>query len=181
MLLRLAVLRRRVGVGGSVGTTEGKTHSVQLVAKLLLEGKLPSIASCSMGWCILCNAMGSTKSPNSIVFAGTDNYKLIQVINRALHECDSSMDGTLFPLRQSTGAFLYNTSRHFTINKEGDGDIKGAGNARLSKEQMANLLGSLQHLQDKIDVICLQRLLMATGELLKLHKFGKTVASLVNE
>ena len=179
MLLRLAVLKRAMGAGGGVGTTEARTHSVQLVAKLLLEGKLPSIANRSMAWCVLSNAMGSAESPDSIVFAGTDNYKLIQVIDRALHDCDSSMAGTSIPLRQSAGAFLYNTSRHFTLSKEGDGDIIGGGIAELSEEQMAVLLGSLQHLQDETDVICLQRLLMATGELLKSRKFGKTAATLV--
>jgi hypothetical protein len=91
------------------------------------------------------------------------------------------MDGTSISLRQSAGAFLYNTSRQLTLNNECDGDIEGGGNAELSEEQMAILLGSLQHLQDETDVICLQRLLMATGELLKSRKFGKTAATLVND
>ena len=169
--------------GGVVGTTEARAHSVQLVAKLLLGGKnLSSMVNRSMAWCALSNAMGSAKSPDSIVFASTDNnYKLIQVVDRALHDCDPSMDGTSISLRQSAGAFLYNTSRHFTLNNEGDGDTKGGGNAELSEEQMAILLGSLQHLQDETDGICLQRLLMATGELLKSRKFGKTAANLVND
>ena len=150
------MLKCVLGAGGGVGTTEARTHCIKLVVKLLFEGKLPSIANCSMVWCVLCNAMGLAESPDSIVFAGPDNYKLIQVIDRALHDCDSLMDGTSFLLRQSAGAFLYITSCHFIISKEGDGDIKGGGNAELSKEQMAILLGSLQHLQDETDVICLQ-------------------------
>lgn len=184
MLLRLVVLKRATGAGGGVvGATEARARSVQLVAKLLLGGEnLPSMANRSMAWCVLSNAMGSAESPDSIVFAGTgNNYKLIQVVDRALHDCDPSMDGTSISLRQSAGAFLYNTSRHFTLDNEGDGDTKGGGNAELSEEQMAILLGSLQHLQDETDGICLQRLLMATGELLKSRKFGKTAANLVND
>ncbi len=182
MLLRLAVLKRATGAGGEAQ----RAHSVQLVAKLLLGGggKLPSMASRSMAWCVLSNAMGSAESsPGSVVFAGgtDDNYKLIQVVDRALCDCDPSMDGTSVSLRQSAGAFLYNTSRHFTLNSEGDGDAEGGGNAELSEEQTAILLGSIQHLQDETDGVCLQRLLMANGEMLKSRKFGKTAANLVND
>ncbi|KAL3794990.1 hypothetical protein ACHAW5_002159 [Stephanodiscus triporus] len=180
MLLRLAVLKRAMDAEG-IRMTEARTHSFQLVAKLLLEEKLSSLANRSMAWCVLSNAMGSTKSPDRIVFDGTDNYKLIQVVDRALHDCDFSKVGTSTSLRQSAGAFLYNASLHLTCNDKGKGEIEGGGNAELSEEQLAILLGCLEHLQDETDDTTIHRLLMAIGALLKSSKFGKTAANLVND
>jgi hypothetical protein len=180
MLMRLVVLKRDLGAG-SVGAIETWAHSVQLVAKLLLEDKLSSIANRSMAWCVLGNAMGSIESPDSIVFADSGDYNLMQVVDRALHDCGSLKETSTITLRQSAGAFIYNASRYLTLEGVCNGEVENDGSAELSEEQMAILLGCLEHLQDETDSTSMQRLLMATGELLKSHRFGKTAANLVND
>jgi hypothetical protein len=180
MLMRLVVLKRALGAEG-VGAIETWMQSVQLVAKLLLEEKFPSIANRSMAWCIISNAIGFTEFPDSIVFADSDNYNFIQVVDRALHDCGSSKDRSTISLRQSAGAFLYNASRYLTREDVGSGEVEFDGSAELSEKHMAILLGCLENLQDETDDSTMQRLLMAIGQLLKSHRFGKTAANLVSD
>jgi hypothetical protein len=180
MLMRLIVLKRGMGAGG-VGAIDTCTRSIQHVAKLLLEDKLSSIASRSMAWCVLGNAIGSIESPDLIVFADSDDHNLMQIVDKALHDCGSLKDTSTIPLRQSAGAFLYNASRYLTSEGVSNGEVENDGGAELSEEEMAILLGCLENLQDEIDSTSMQRLLMATGELLKSHRFGKTAANLVND
>jgi len=184
MLLRLVVLKQATDAESS-DAKEERSQSTQLVANLLFEEKIKSVASRSMAWCVLSNAMGSTRPPDWNVSAGTDTYKFIQVIDRALSDSDSSKDGASTPsnvsLRQSAAAFLYNSSRYLTTGDGTADNESGETGNELSEGMMSILLGCLEHLHEEDDVTTAQRLYMATGQLLKSARFGGTAADLVRD
>lgn len=153
MLLRLVVLK---------GTNSiEQSQSTQLVASLLIENKLASFANRSMAWCVLSNAIGSSLPP---AWSVTDTQKFVQLVEKALSDCDCSKDDAQqnIPLRQSAAAFLYNSARHLTIGTAG-----GDESDELPETTMSILLGCIDHIQEETDVTTLQRLYMATGQLLK--------------
>lgn len=178
MLLRLLVLGQPL-VADTTKNNE-QTQSTQMVANLILEGKVTSLATRSMAWCVLSNAMGSTQLPGWVASTGTNSHDFIQAIERALGDCDPSTDGassaTHISLRQSVAAFLYNSSREMTINNDANDS-----STELSEGMMSILLGCLEHLNEETDVTTMQRLYMAVGQLLKSPKFGETAASLVKD
>jgi len=172
MLLRLVVLRQSSST--DMSSNAEQSQSTQLVATLLLKNKL-SQATRSMAWCVLSNAMGSAQPPDWNVSASTESDKFSQMIDRALSDCDPKYAAPSTPshiqLRQSAAAFLYNSSRRCAENC----------NAELSEGTMSILLGCLEHLHSETDVTTMQRLYMATGQLLKSNTSGKTAAGLVKD
>ena len=182
MLLRLLVLKQPLDADTSA-CKEDRSQSTQLVAKLLIEEKLSSMAACSMAWCVLSNAIGSTQPPDWNVSVENDGYNFNQVVDRALSDSDPSKDGASSPshvsLRQSAAAFLYNSSRYLT-NNNGE-SVSGGATADPSEGMMSILLGCLEHLSEETDVTVMQRLYMAVGQLLKSSQFGETAVSLVKD
>ncbi|KAL7533857.1 hypothetical protein ACHAXR_007869 [Thalassiosira sp. AJA248-18] len=185
MLLRLLVLRQPSS-GDTSANSEERSQSTQLVANLIFGDKLSSVATRSMAWCVLSNAMGSTQHSDSNVPSGKNSYKFNQTIDRALSDCDPSKDGASSPsqvsLRQGASAFLYNSSRYLTIDSGGTGDDAAEDDGTdLSEGMMSILLGCLEHLNEETDVTTMQRLYMAVGQLLKSRKFGETAVNLVKD
>ncbi|KAL7543765.1 hypothetical protein ACHAWF_007454 [Thalassiosira exigua] len=180
MLLRLAVLRRP---SGEVGRSEEPSRSAQLVAHSLIDGEATSPASRSVAWCALSNAAGSADPPDWNVSSHTGCYNLVQVVDRALGDCDPSADGAASSgshasLRRSAAAFLYNASRLLAEDDGGGGD---AGPDLLSEGAMSVLLGCLERLREETDVEASRRLYMAVGQLLKSSKSGAAARSLVQD
>eukprot|EP01083_Nonionella_stella_P246316 855319_1 len=105
-----------------------------------------------MAWCVLSNAMGSTQSPDWNISAGNNDHKFIQVVERALGDCDCSKDGASLAseisLRQSVAAFLYNSSRYLTVNNEETKTASDESKTDLSEGMMSILLGCLEHLHE---------------------------------
>ncbi|KAL9183818.1 hypothetical protein ACHAXT_004674 [Thalassiosira profunda] len=172
MLLRLVVLRQPADK--ATATSEESTQSGQLVASLIIEEKLSSLANRSMAWCVLSNAVGSAQPPN---WKDVEGHTLIQVIEKALSDCDPSKDGASSPthasLRQSAAAFLYNSSIYLTVASDESGD--------MSDCMMSILLGCLEHIHEQKDATTIQRMYMAVGQLLKSKEFGETAVELVKD
>mmetsp|Transcript_17424 Transcript_17424/g.32655 ORF Transcript_17424/g.32655 Transcript_17424/m.32655 type:complete len:498 (+) Transcript_17424:207-1700(+) len=175
MLLRLLVLRQ--SSNSDVSSNEEQSQSTQLVANLLMEDELKSLATRSMAWCVLSNAIGSTQPPDWENSVGNDSIKLTQVIDQALSDSNPTKDGASSPknmsLRQSAAAFLYNSAR--VVSDDGNDGTE------LSEGMMSILLGCFEHLHEETDVISSKRHYMAVGQLLKSHKFGETAVELVKD
>jgi len=182
-LLRLIVLRHPSDADASYSNEE-QSQSTQYLANLLLEDKLETLGTRSMGWCVLSNAVGSTHPPDWNDSTGTTKYcELSRVIDRALIDCDIPNDGassqSCISLRQSAAAFLYNVT--IDIGKSSDDMDDKSGNAELSEGVMSILLGCLEHLPVETDGVTMKRLYMAIGQLLKSPKFGKTAVGMVKD
>jgi len=175
MLLRLAVLRQPTC--SDMISIEEQSQSTSHVANLLLGGKLNSLATRSMAWCVLSNAMGSTQPLDWDSFAGKESCELTRVIDQALSDSDPAEDGASLPshvlLRQSAAAFLYNSARRVTDT--------GNEGTDLSECTMSILLGCFEHLHEESDVTTRKRHYMAIGELLKSREFGETAVGLVKD
>lgn len=164
MLLRLAVLRRPSGSENGTTSGEEQTQSANYVGNALLEGKLKTLATRSMAWCVLSNALGSTQPPE------WKDDALARVIDLALRDADPTSDEASskshVSLRQSAAAFLYNATI-ICISSEKYGASDGTDGAELSEGGTSILLGCLEHVRSESNDTALERHCMAVGQLLK--------------
>lgn len=177
---------------------EDLSDTIQLMFKLIHDEEGTSVSNRSLAWCVLSNAIGSTAAPNwraaPFPFVATESggqsigdYTFNQILDRALNDCDSSEEGpSNASLRQSAGAFLYNSLRYLiSTDDAGTGYIDGGDDVResteLSEGILTILLGCIEQLQNENDITTMQRLYMTVGQILKSHQHGKMAADLVND
>eukprot|EP00986_Skeletonema_menzelii_P004767 scaffold1670_cov73-Skeletonema_menzelii.AAC.3 len=175
MLLRLAVLREAPSIN------EEESKSTEFVADLLLGNKCESVPS-SMAWCVLSNAFGSKELPSWTTEGSNQSGKFLQLIDRAVNDCDPSIVDASAPshksLRQSASAFLYNTSRQLTAETKFS---CADGNSELTEAIMSILIGCLENIGEETDSTSITRRYMCIGQILKSREFGATAVGLTKD